>query len=249
MKKIVYTLSFLFIICFNAQAQSTVTISLDSVEDSAKFYFSPGQLVKVKASANITTGYSWTVDYNKKQVRLAHEEYVSDPVPEGWVGGGGTTYFDFEMLAKGKFTLSFLYSRGGQAGRSKKIHIICLPVNKASLLGQWTHTSYTELVVREGVKYPHDATYTKGEHTFFFNSNQKGVSKDLNSETGLFEESIFKWTMKKNILTIQYLVSADVQDSLPEVYTVSMSPNGLILESMNKEDDSNLTYSKLVLKR
>lgn len=249
MKKIVYTLSILFFMCFNAQAQSMVTISLDSVEDGTKFYFSPGQLVKVKASANITTGYSWTADYNKKLVRLAHEGYASDPVPEGWVGGGGTAFFDFEMLAKGNSTLSFLYSRNGQDGQPKKLHIICHPVNKASLLGPWIQTNYSELVVRDGVKYPHDTTYTKGEHTFIFNSNKKGVSKDFNSETGLIEESSFKWTLKKNILKLQYLVSSKAQDSFPEVYTVSPSINGVILESMKKENDSNFTYSKLILKR
>lgn len=249
MKKTVYILFILLIICFSSQAQSVYSIVLDSMEDGAKLYFNSGQPIRFKAKANITTGYSWSVGFNKKHVRLIKEYYVSDTVPVGWVGGGGNNYFDFELLSPGQSTLSFEYARGKDRASYKTITIVNLPLDKVSLKGKWFQTAYKELVVRDGVEYPYDTTYTQGEHSFIFKSNQTGISSDFNTETGLIEESPFRWTLKKNLLTIQYIVGRDVQDPLPQVYVVSPNIKGVILESMNKDDDYNFVSTRLVLER
>lgn len=249
MKNTFYLLGILSFGSLSSQAQSITAISLDSLKNATEIYLNKGQLLQVTAYSNPSTGYMWHVDYDKKSMELVKENYASDPAPAGWVGVGGQKQFTFKNKGTSKSTLYFTYSRGSVNSDvpSKKIHILSSELTKASLVGQWFQTQYTELVVRDGEEYPHEEIYKKGDHSFHFQSTDKGFVKFKNTETGQFEETPFHWSFKKQKLTINYIVDSNVQDPLPEVYNVTRTDQGLVLESIEKEDDSNYIYSKIIL--
>lgn len=245
MKVLFCILCVLFLSCLSAQAQSSFLVSLDSLKNGAQIYLSQDQLLIVKAYSNPSTGYKWAVDYDKKDIELIEEKYVSDVVPEGWVGVGGHMFFTFKN--KDKSFLSFIYSRGNDKGSSKKIYIMTSKLRANRLLGSWFQTQHQELVVRDGEKYPYQNKFSKGDHSFTFNANQTGVCRFKNTETGLFEKVDFKWTFNKHQLVINYVGGANVQDAMPEEYTITLQGNEMVLESMEKDDDKNYIYNKLVL--
>ncbi|MEM1390132.1 MAG: protease inhibitor I42 family protein [Pseudomonadota bacterium] len=70
-----------------------------------------GQL-RLELDANATTGYMWQVtQLDEDTLSLISDEYVSDAVPEGLVGAGGTQIFVFQALKDQSSDLEVRYQR------------------------------------------------------------------------------------------------------------------------------------------
>ena len=68
----------------------------------------------IRLDANPTTGIWWSDPvFDASVLRLASNDYVTDPAPEGVVGSGGTTVLTFEAIAPGTTRITSEYSRGG----------------------------------------------------------------------------------------------------------------------------------------
>jgi len=70
--------------------------------------------VTLSFNSNITTGFCWygeVIAGDSVALDSEYGQYVSDPVPEGTCGGGGTTYFKVNALHQGRSVLAFVYER------------------------------------------------------------------------------------------------------------------------------------------
>ena len=56
----------------------------------------------IALDSNPTTGYDWEESYDDNMLSLIEKEYSPDEKAPGLVGAGGTQYFTFKALKKGK---------------------------------------------------------------------------------------------------------------------------------------------------
>ncbi|MEM1087177.1 MAG: protease inhibitor I42 family protein [Pseudomonadota bacterium] len=71
-----------------------------------------GGQVRIELAANVTTGYLWEITgINEDALKVVDNLYVSDAVPEGLVGAGGTRVFIFEAISAGRFDLELTHQR------------------------------------------------------------------------------------------------------------------------------------------
>ncbi len=71
-----------------------------------------GKTFQIPLKANPTTGYKWTVSYDRKFLKLVGETYKRDNSgPKPRVGAGGTTTFSFRPNKIGETSIDFHYKR------------------------------------------------------------------------------------------------------------------------------------------
>ena len=81
--------------------------------------FAVGTIFSVSLYENLSTGYSWAQSVpagSAGPVTLLDTDYVQDPAPPGWVGGGGTRYFRYRVTSPGNATITFIYRRPWETG-------------------------------------------------------------------------------------------------------------------------------------
>jgi sulfatase modifying factor 1 len=78
--------------------------------DTENISVAVGEEFTVELASNPSTGYSWVLAGSLPSwLILVNDEYIPDPVPPGYVGGGGTEYWTFRATAAGTATLTFDY--------------------------------------------------------------------------------------------------------------------------------------------
>lgn len=77
-----------------------------------------GETMLVTLVSNPTTGYSWQIIENDKEVLEPQGEpvYKADPAAEGLAGAGGTETFTFVAVQPGTVTLTLGYLRPWEEG-------------------------------------------------------------------------------------------------------------------------------------
>jgi len=66
----------------------------------------------IALGSNISTGYSWQVDYDENTLNLVDKTYQEqDNTGKQIVGASGTEYFKFKALNKGETKVTFTYKR------------------------------------------------------------------------------------------------------------------------------------------
>jgi len=80
-------------------------------DDSQPINVGVGKEFAVELDSNPTTGYSWGVDFDSKNLSQVSKSYSSSLSPPGMVGAGGTDRFTFKALAAGTTDLKFKYYR------------------------------------------------------------------------------------------------------------------------------------------
>jgi inhibitor of cysteine peptidase len=100
---------------------AVVTIFLVAGCASAvKTYTDPEQTISISVnqefvialSSNPTTGYGWQESFNETTLKLVEKTYKPGEMAEqGAVGAGGTEYFRFKALKKGKTEITIVYKR------------------------------------------------------------------------------------------------------------------------------------------
>lgn len=66
----------------------------------------------IALDSNPTTGYDWEESYDESMLRLVESKYeMGKEAEEGKVGAGGTQYFRFRALKKGKTEITVTYKR------------------------------------------------------------------------------------------------------------------------------------------
>lgn len=71
---------------------------------------SVGEEFVIALDSNPASGYEWIANYDDSILDLTYEEYNAEKCP-GLVGAGGTYYFGFEALKKGKTEITLEYLR------------------------------------------------------------------------------------------------------------------------------------------
>ncbi|MCX7878969.1 MAG: protease inhibitor I42 family protein, partial [Ignavibacteria bacterium] len=74
---------------------------------------SQGELFTISLDANHSTGYSWAMGMNPEdgEVLINGYRFITDDVPPGVIGAGGTEVWSFRAKKKGNVTLNFYYMR------------------------------------------------------------------------------------------------------------------------------------------
>jgi inhibitor of cysteine peptidase len=67
-----------------------------------------GEVFTVKLESNPTTGYSWSVEYDRDVLELVSEDYQRMSMA---IGGGGYAIFNFLPLRCGRTTVIMRYKR------------------------------------------------------------------------------------------------------------------------------------------
>lgn len=88
-------------------------VVIDERYDGKEVVLRRGDQLKMALQANNTTGYQWYYDKvpNTIVINSPSNEYVSYPVPPGWCGGGGVSYWYFKAMYKGTTEIGFSYLR------------------------------------------------------------------------------------------------------------------------------------------
>jgi len=96
------------------------TIVLSGCASSVKAFIESSQVINtgvnqeftIALGSNITTGYSWQLDYDANVINLVENKYQEqDNTGKHIVGASGTEYFTFKALAKGETEVTFTYRR------------------------------------------------------------------------------------------------------------------------------------------
>jgi len=98
------------VVAISRDAPSTVSLARG---------FAVTTIFSVSLYENLSTGYSWAQSVpagSAGPVTLLDTDYVQDPAPPGWVGGGGTRYFRYRVTSAGDTTVTFLYRRPWETG-------------------------------------------------------------------------------------------------------------------------------------
>jgi inhibitor of cysteine peptidase len=97
-----------------------LTVALSGCGTEVKAFTEPGQIANtgvnqeftIALGSNITTGYSWQVDYDGNALNLVEKTYQDgDNTGKQIVGASGTEYFKFRALNKGETKVTFTYQR------------------------------------------------------------------------------------------------------------------------------------------
>ena len=65
----------------------------------------------IALDSNPTTGYDWEESHDGDMLSLVEKKYRPDEKAPGLVGAGGTQYFQFKALKKGKSEITVTYKR------------------------------------------------------------------------------------------------------------------------------------------
>jgi inhibitor of cysteine peptidase len=99
---------------------SLLTVALSGCSTEVKAFTEPGQIANtgvnqeftIALGSNITTGYSWQVDYDGNALNLVEKTHQDgDNTGKQIVGASGTEYFKFRALNKGETKVTFTYQR------------------------------------------------------------------------------------------------------------------------------------------
>jgi inhibitor of cysteine peptidase len=95
-------------------------VVLSGCATAAKAFTEPNKMINTKVNeeftialgSNISTGYSWQVVYDEKELSLVENTYKEqDNTGKQIVGAPGTEYFTFKALSKGETKVTFTYQR------------------------------------------------------------------------------------------------------------------------------------------
>ncbi|MBI3408881.1 MAG: protease inhibitor I42 family protein [Planctomycetes bacterium] len=79
--------------------------------DGGTMKLAKGAILNVKLQGNPTTGFSWGIDKNDKDVLAPKGKYSYEPTKKGLPGGGGTFSFQFKAEKAGTSELELGYKR------------------------------------------------------------------------------------------------------------------------------------------
>ena len=107
-----------------------------SLEEDANITVAPDQYIEVKLSSNPSTGYTWSLDANRRNncgvgaIELMDVRYVQDDAPRGYVGVPGVHTYTFRVTdaaVKGsKCRIAMTYGRSWEhtlPAIEKKIYV------------------------------------------------------------------------------------------------------------------------------
>lgn len=88
-------------------------VTVSAANQDEPIHLQPGQQLEVRLAANITTGYSWSVQQVDRDVLRPTGDpgYTPDPAPAGLAGRGGTAVLRFVAGNPGSTHLSLGYAR------------------------------------------------------------------------------------------------------------------------------------------
>ncbi len=101
-------------------SMALLIIVLSGCGTAAKAFTEPSQIINTKVNqeftialgSNPSTGYSWQVTYEEKELTLVEKTYKEqDNTGKQIVGAAGTEYFKFKALNKGETKVTFTYRR------------------------------------------------------------------------------------------------------------------------------------------
>lgn len=97
-------------------AAGAATIKLGMAASGSRQALHPGDTLAVSLAANLSTGYSWTVDARPAALRLAGRTYTLKPGTA--IGRGGTSVLTFRADRAGTGTLALGYRRIWEKGKA-----------------------------------------------------------------------------------------------------------------------------------
>ncbi len=81
-----------------------------------------GTPFEITVKANPSTGFEWTVDYDRQYLSLKSRTYTRDPSkPKDWVGVGGDATFVFVPIKTGQTRIRLVYKRKWEPAASKEV--------------------------------------------------------------------------------------------------------------------------------
>ena len=97
----------------SASSSSTTPKDADIVTDSGPIALDVGATATIELSANVTTGYEWSVttEPDAAVVTIVSNDYVPTPTDQEMTGSGGTQKIVIEGVAAGTTTLELQYVR------------------------------------------------------------------------------------------------------------------------------------------
>lgn len=97
-----------------------MAVVLSGCSTSVKAFTDDGQTINTEVNkeftvalgSNISTGYSWQVEYDENTLALLEKTYKEqDNTGKQLVGASGTEYFKFKVLTRGDTKVTFTYRR------------------------------------------------------------------------------------------------------------------------------------------
>ncbi|MFA6252348.1 MAG: protease inhibitor I42 family protein [Candidatus Paceibacterota bacterium] len=88
-----------------------------------------GEPFIIKLNENLSTGYSWTYDYDKTLLKFESKDAVSSCNQNVMTGCGSSASFKFTPIAAGSTKLKFIYSRPWESVEPAEIKIYNIVIN------------------------------------------------------------------------------------------------------------------------
>lgn len=115
LKKSTVAVLFLFVlgVIYSCDTSKKVIKNVDSSKLEETFEVNMGDSLKIKISANPSTGYKWEMrsKIKPKVIKFESKKYTPNNPDKNFIGGGGKDTWTFSTLKKGEVFLYFVSVR------------------------------------------------------------------------------------------------------------------------------------------